>query len=161
MAPLVKHTLRGVWMLVWAPSLTLVLCATTLLGAAQDATQTVWDGVYTEEQAARGSVIYRQACRKCHFADLSGAGDPGATPGEVAPGLVGFSFSSRWNELTVAELFLAIARGMPSDRPGTLKPQATADVTSYVLKRNEFPAGNAELPPEPERLELILITNQR
>ncbi len=147
-------------MLVWASSLMLVLCTTPLPGAAQETTQTVWDGVYTEEQAARGARIYRQACRKCHFGDLSGAGDPDATPGEVPPGLVGFAFSSRWNELSVAELFLAIARGMPGDRPGTLKPQATADVVSYVLNRNEFPAGSEELPPEPGRLEHMLITDQ-
>ena len=149
-------------MLVRTLSLILLLLgATALLSAAQEATQTVWDGVYTEEQAARGSVIYRQACRKCHFADLSGAGDPAATPGEVAPGLVGRAFASRWTELTLADLFLAIARGMPGDRPGTLKPQATADVLSYILKRNEFPAGNEELPREPDRLEQILIATQR
>lgn len=143
-------------MAVRALSLILTLCGTPLL-TAQDATQTVWDGVYTEQQAERGAVIYRQACRKCHFADLSGAGDAGATAGEVAPGLAGVAFSSRWTELTVADLFLAIARGMPGDRPGTLKPQATADVLSYLLKRNEFPAGNEELTSEPDRLEQILI----
>lgn len=129
-------------------------------GAAQEAPQTVWDGVYTEEQAARGAVIYRQACRKCHFADLNGAGDPDAAPGEVPVGLIGDAFSSRWAELAVAELFLAIARGMPGDRPGTLQPQATADVLSYILQRNEFPAGSAELPPEPDLLERILIADQ-
>ncbi len=154
-----------VWMLVRPPGLILALCVTTLLAVdpglelllAQEATQSVGDGVYTAEQAARGGVIYRQACRKCHFADLSGAGDAGATAGEVAPGLVGFAFSSRWATLTVADLFLAIARGMPGDRPGTLKPQATADVLSYLLQRNEFPSGDEELPPEPERLERIVI----
>ena len=144
-------------MLVRAHALVLVLSATVLLNAAQEATQTVGDGVYTEEQAERGAVIYRQACRKCHFADLSGAGDAGATAGEVAPGLVGLAFSSRWTTLTVADLFLAIARGMPGDRPGTLKPQATADVLSYLLKQNEFPAGDEEFPPEPDRLEQIVI----
>ena len=146
-------------MRVWAPSLVLVLCATGF-GVAQETRPTVWDGVYTEEQAARGAVIYRQACRKCHYGDLSGAGDPDASPGEVPPGLVGFAFSDRWNELSVAELFLAIARGMPGDRPGTLKPQATADLVSYILERNAFPAGSAELPSEPDLLERILIADQ-
>ncbi len=168
-APFVTHAFLGVWMFVWAPSLILVLVlvlvlvpgAATLLTAAQDATPTVWDGVYTEEQSERGSVTYRQACRKCHFADLSGAGDTGATPGEVAPGLVGDAFSWRWNELSVGDLFLAISRSMPSDRPGTLKPQATADVVSYILKRNAFPSGETELPADRQQLEKILITNQR
>lgn len=139
--------------------LVLLLCAMGS-GLAQDGSQTVWGGVFTEEQASRGAVIYRQACRKCHYADLTGAGDPDASPGEVPPGLVGFAFSDRWNQLSVAELFLAIARGMPSDRPGTLKPQATADVVSYILQRNAFPAGSTELPAEPGLLERILIADQ-
>ena len=162
-APFVTHAFLGAWMLVWAPCLVLVpvLGAATLLAAAQDAMPTVWDGVYTEEQSERGSVTYRQACRKCHFADLSGAGDTGATPGEVAPGLVGDAFSWRWNELSVGDLFLAISRAMPSDRPGTLTPQATTDVISYILKRNAFPSGETELPAERQQLEKILITNQR
>ena len=105
-------------------------------------------------------MIYRQACRKCHYADLGGAGDPDASPGEVPPGLVGLAFSDRWNELSVAELFLAIARGMPGDRPGTLKPQETADVVSYLLQANEFPAGRAELPSNPDLLERTLIDDQ-
>jgi hypothetical protein len=49
---------------------------------------------------------------------------------------------------------------MPGDRPGTLKPQVTADVLSYLLKQNEFPAGDEELPPEPDRLEQIVIANR-
>ena len=149
-------------MRVWRPTLVvaLLLLGVTGFGAAQEAQQTVWDGVYTEEQAERGAVIYRQACRKCHYADLSGAGDPDASPGEVPPGLVGVAFSDRWTQLSVAELFLAIARGMPGDRPGTLQPQVTADVVSYILQRNEFPAGRAELSSQPDLLERILIADQ-
>ena len=148
-------------MRVWRPPLIVALVlGATVFGAAQEAPQTVWDGVYTEEQAERGAVIYRQACRKCHYADLSGAGDPDASPGEVPPGLVGVAFSDYWQELSLAELFLAIARGMPGDRPGTLTPQATADVVSYILQRNAFPAGSTELPAEPGLLERILIADQ-
>ena len=61
-------------MRVWVVqrSFLLVLFATGV-PAAQEVPRTVWDGVFTETQAARGAVIYRQACRKCHYADLSGA----------------------------------------------------------------------------------------
>jgi cytochrome c len=148
-------------MRVWVVQLSfLLVLSATGVPAAQEVPRTVWDGVFTETQAARGAVIYRQACRKCHYADLSGAGDPDASPGEVPPGLVSVAFSDRWNQLSVAELFLAIARGMPGDRPGTLQPQATADIVSYILQRNEFPAGSTELPAEPDVLERILIADQ-
>ena len=148
-------------MRVWVVQLSFVLVlSATGVPAAQEVSRTVWDGVFTETQAARGAVIYRQACRKCHYADLSGAGDPDASPGEVPPGLVGVAFADRWTQLSVAELFLAIARGMPGDRPGTLQPQVTADVVSYILQRNEFPAGNAELSSQPDLLERILIADQ-
>lgn len=36
------------------------------------ATQTVWDGVYTEEQAKRGAVLFDRECAGCH--GPSGAG---------------------------------------------------------------------------------------
>jgi mono/diheme cytochrome c family protein len=148
-------------MRVWLVQLSFVLVlSATGVPASQEVQRTVWDGVFTDEQAARGAVIYRQACRKCHYADLSGAGDPDASPGEVPPGLVGVAFSDYWQELSIAELFLAIARGMPGDRPGTLTPQATADVVSYILQRNAFPAGSNELPAEPGLLERILIADQ-
>mgnify|MGYP001184068612 FL=1 len=142
-------------------AIAVLLCGTMLLGAGQSTERTVWNGIYTEDQAERGSTIYRRTCRKCHFADLSGAGDADTAPGELPPGLVGSAFFDRWNDLTVAELYLAIARGMPGDRPGTLRPQATADVLSYLLQQNAFPAGDAELPPEPARLEVWLITEFR
>nr|QQZ51043.1 hypothetical protein JKL49_07660 [Phenylobacterium glaciei] len=33
---------------------------------AQDATRSVWDGVYTEAQAQRGQAAYAQSCGLCH-----------------------------------------------------------------------------------------------
>ena len=141
----------GAWVFVWA------------VGAAairQDTPRTAWDGVYTKEQAERGSVTYRRACRKCHYADLRGDEFGGGTPGEVAPGLVDAAFFSRWNELTLGDLFLAILRSMPNDRPGTLKPNETADVLTYILKRNAFPAGDVELTTEFAQLKRILITEE-
>ncbi len=36
--------------------------------------QSVWDGVYTDAQAARGERTYGRSCEQCHGPDL--AGDP-------------------------------------------------------------------------------------
>ena len=46
---------------------------------AQPPTKSVWDGVYTEEQAKRGEPLYSQQCASCHGAELMG--------GEMAPPL--------------------------------------------------------------------------
>ena len=45
--------------------------------SAQEATRSVWDGVYTEEQAGRGKPLYNQHCASCHADTLMG--------GEMSP----------------------------------------------------------------------------
>jgi cytochrome c1 len=51
------------------------LIAVALLGAmaiAQDTTsRSVWDGVYTQEQAQRGQSSYNQYCMACHGGSLT------------------------------------------------------------------------------------------
>ena len=34
-------------------------------------TRSVWDGVYTKEQAHRGQTVYGQECAKCHGENLA------------------------------------------------------------------------------------------
>ena len=38
----------------------------------RQAQKTVWDGVYTEEQAKRGGDIYAEKCAMCHGDSLGG-----------------------------------------------------------------------------------------
>lgn len=140
--------------------LALVIACGVLAAGAQPAITTVWEGAYTDEQAVRGERIYRQRCMKCHRSDLSGDGALQGQFGEIAPSLVGESFSSRWRDVTVGEMSLTIGRTMPWDAPGSLTRQANADVVSYLLKMNGIPAGQSELPPEIEKLERILITRK-
>jgi mono/diheme cytochrome c family protein len=123
---------------------------------AQRAPVSVWNGVYSDQQAQRGQQVYRRSCSKCHLADLSGGDDSGAA-GEVPPPLAGPDFLERWTGRPLSELFLAMRRGMPLDAPGSLKPEAYADVLSYVLKVNGAPAGTADLSSSPEELEKITI----
>jgi mono/diheme cytochrome c family protein len=124
---------------------------------AQDATRkqarTVWDGVYSEEQATRGRAQYLRACASCHAADLRG--------GSTAPSLVEESFSFQWADATVGELFERIRTLMPSDRPNSLSPQAYRDVVAFILQANTFPSGEKELDADLDALRQIAITNQR
>src|SRR6266699_6232911 len=77
--------------------------------------RSVWDGVYTEEQAKRGEPIYRKECASCHGEMLTG--------GESAPPLTGGAFLANWNGLTVGDLFDRIRKTMPQSAPGRLTSQ--------------------------------------
>jgi mono/diheme cytochrome c family protein len=96
----------------------------------------VWDGVYTQDQAARGAVKYRQECVMCHGPVLEGNGE--------APPLVG-RFIPDWAGTTLADLFDKIRETMPLFAPGTLSPADTSDLLAFILQSNNFPAGTKEL----------------
>ena len=115
--------------------------------AAQE--RTVWDGVYTEEQATRGMATYEQECSQCHLEDLLGDG--------IAPALIGAPFHFRWSDLSVGDMLVAIRTTMPQGAPASLSPRAYADIVAYMLKVNDFPAGETELPTGVDDLEGIII----
>jgi mono/diheme cytochrome c family protein len=121
--------------------LTFVLVLTglgALFADAQDApkTRTIWDGLYTEAQAARGKEAYMKACAECHMPDLAGH--------EYAGALAGFGFQLKWEDASLAEVYGRI-RTMPLGRGGTLPGQEYLDITAFVLQSNGYPAGNDEL----------------
>src|SRR5262245_20287919 len=103
-------------------------------------TKSVWDGVYTEEQATRGKTGYAEQCASCHGPEL--------TCGEMAPALSGGEFMAGWDGLTIGDLFERIRISMPQNAPGSLSSQQNADILAFVLASNKFPAGTDELPKE-------------
>ena len=109
----------------------------------------VWDGVFTEEQAQRGKDTYSQECAACHLDDLLGDG--------IAPALTGASFDFRWSDLAVGDMFASIRATMPQGAPASLSPQMYVDIVSYILQENDFPSGELELPPAEETLNTIVI----
>ena len=110
-------------------------------------TKSVWDGVYTEEQAKRGEPLYQKQCAACHGEMLTGR--------ESAPPLTGGAFLSNWNGLTLGDLFERIRKTMPQNAPGKLSRQENADILAYVLSVNKFPAGKTELSRQTEFLKEI------
>ena len=106
----------------------------------QDSRITVWDGVYSADQAARGEAVYDRHCSSCHLADLSGSS-------EARP-LAGDRFMEDWREDTVHTLFTRIRSLMPFDDPATLRDDAYLDTVAYILQFNGFPAGGLELTEE-------------
>lgn len=124
-----------------------------LSALAQEATHSVWDGVYTDEQAKRGEALYNRECASCHGDLLTG--------GESAPPLVGGEFLANWNGLTVGDLFERIRKTMPMNKPGKLTREVNADIVAYLLSFNKFPAGKTELSHNTEFLKQIRIDAEK
>ena len=120
-----------------------VLCAWT--ARSQSSNRSVWDGVYTEEQAARGQAVVSLSCAQCH-----GPAD-----------FTGDSFLSAWEASTALDLFSQLQKTMPMDTPGSLPPQDYADIVAYFFRANAFPAGKGELPTDREQLKLIRIEQKK
>jgi S-disulfanyl-L-cysteine oxidoreductase SoxD len=123
------------------------LCLLPAQAPASSESRSVWDGVYTEEQAKRGEPVYRKECAACHGDLLTG--------GESAPPLTGGAFLSNWNGLTMGDLFDRIRKTMPQSAPGRLTRQQDADILAFMLSVNKFPAGKTELYRQSEMLKEI------
>jgi mono/diheme cytochrome c family protein len=124
-------------------------------GSAQQspAARSVWDGVYTAEQAKRGEPLYAQHCSSCHGTMLEG--------GEMAPPLAGGAFNANWNGLSLGDLLERTRISMPQNNPGSLSRQQYVDILAVMLGAGEFPAGKTELPRETEVLKQIAFESMK
>jgi len=103
--------------------------------------RSVWDGVYTEGQAARGQTVFTAFCASCHSASEFN----------------GDTFLGAW----ALDLFSTIQTKMPMDNPGSLKPEEYVDVMAFFFRGNAFPAGKDELTTDREQLKLIRIERKK
>ena len=119
-------------MLLW-------LCIAVNVSGGQPTTQgfteSVWDGVFSSLQAARGRAVHTNICNTCH-------GVGGAASSTV---FVGAPFWARWGEDGLQTFFDTIRNTMPGDSPGSLSDQEYLDVVAYILSMNGVPAGDREL----------------
>ena len=131
-----------------------LIAAVWRLPVSAQATRSIWDGVYTKQQAAQGNAIYKTHCVACHGKTLNG--------NRFTPPLNGV-FLSGWSSLSIKDLFYKIQETMParrgdaSARVTTLKGPETAQVLAYLLQANRVPAGSTELASELSVLERIRI----
>ena len=78
---------------------------------------TALDGIYADEQAKRGERFtpnLRRLPRR----------QAGRHPSTGGPAISGKDFINGWKGMTAAELFDKISMDMPSNAPGTLKPDS-------------------------------------
>ncbi len=130
----------------------LTIAPTAFTWRAQE--RTVWDGVYTDEQATRGEAVYGEHCVRCHGATLQGNGE-GAKP------LTDAAFKSTWNGVPLGALFDRVRLSMPQDKPGTMTRQQVADLLAFILRANKFPAGKDELVRQTDLLNAIVFKSEK
>ena len=110
-------------------------------GQGNGAQRTTASGVYTADQANRGRDVYAMQCRSCHT--------PASHTGAI--------FAAWWDRKTLADLFQFVVTRMPKNEPGSLQPDEYLDVTAYLLKLNELPAGNEPMSADTVALRKVRI----
>lgn len=128
---------------VWAGLLAL-LGSTLVVGASPQnppAERTTAAGVYSNAQAERGSSTFASRCTGCHT-NRSFSGQP---------------FMTTWKGATLFELLDFLTQSMPEDAPGSLTRDEYVQVIAYLLKQNQMPAGETDLPADPEALKKIRL----
>ena len=114
---------------------------------------TVWDGIYTNEQADRGEQLYADRCARCHGDGLQGI--------EAAPPLVGPAFYANWDGESLDALFERMRMSMPQDRPGSLTRAENTDLLAYMLRVGKYPSGTRLLDAQDGALTRIRVMMYR
>lgn len=148
---------------IWASAAALAVAAGVAPGAlgqtASGGSASIWDGVFTVEQARRGQTAYTGPCDRCHGYKLDGASDdPDMLP---TPPAAGPKFLRHWEGRSLAALFDYTRATMPANNPGFLTAQELVDVIAYMLLVSGVPAGNTELGATPGDLARITIERLR
>ncbi|MAM70826.1 MAG: hypothetical protein CMP91_06795 [Gammaproteobacteria bacterium] len=105
---------------------------------------------FTQEQAERGRQAYMQGCVVCHGDRLDN--------GEFGFPLIGSAFENRWAGVSAATFSNMLRETMPPGGAGTLSNQTYTDLMAFIFQQNEVPAGNEELPANPEQLASLYVT---
>ncbi len=108
---------------------------------ADDTTVSVRDGVFTAAQADRGEATFAKACKGCHQPEQ----------------FIGPGFIDAWTGQSAAAPFDVIRTTMPEDHPRSLKRSEYAAVLAYLLRLNDLPTGETDLPSLARQLRLIRI----
>jgi ankyrin repeat protein len=114
--------------------------------------KTIWDGVFTDQQAQRGQQVYQRACAACHLDSLQGDA--------VSPPLTGSGFLARFTGQSAHEMVQNLRASMPQNAPDSLGDRAYIDLVSYLLKANGSKTGALELPLDVAELEKIAVVDQ-
>jgi uncharacterized membrane protein len=127
-----------------------VFCLAPIVTWGQEARgeRTTAAGVYTDDQANRGQVIFGQRCANCHGETLDGEG--------MAPSLRGREFLSTWQGRPLRRIYSRIISTMPPDDVGSLTEDETLMLVALLLRANKYPAGSTAL-TRADELDSIIV----
>jgi len=108
----------------------------------------IWQGVYSEAQAARGKEVFSSTCIRCHGPDLNGV---------TGPALKGDRFFQTFGSEPIDRLYLKVRDTMPLNYGDTVTDLNKLDAVTYILQVNGFPSGPGELKLATEDLATALI----
>ncbi len=140
MSPEARRSHPSRRLLLAAGALLVTSIATTLARGQAPVARTIWDGVYSDAQAERGTQPFEQHCATCHS----------VTPGGNRS-LVGKDFMDGFTQKSTADLLTYVSASMPNGRGGTLPETTYNDIVAYMLKANGFPSTTTELTPDTAR----------
>lgn len=104
---------------------------------------------FTQEQADAGRAAYRDACQICHGSTLAN--------GQFGTPLRGNFFREKWKGKSVGELQQFMFEKMPPDKLMTLTPEQIAQLSAFILSRNDLMAGGEPLSGDyKEQMQLML-----
>ncbi|MDH3420493.1 MAG: cytochrome c [Gammaproteobacteria bacterium] len=102
--------------------------------------RTLSSGLFTSSQASRGERRFQQLCADCHRT---------------------VEITRSWFSGTVhhsaGDLMTVMSTTMPETSPGSLSPDQYADILAFLLRLNNYPAGEEELPADPAVLTNVPI----
>jgi len=125
-------------------ALVLLVAAGLMVAPPQSAAPAA--GVYSAAQADRGRLVVENHCSSCHGDDLTGL---------EGPGLVGNAFMLKWEQGNLAALFRKIRDTMPSSEITSVSEDEKIDAIAYLLQRNGFAEGAADLSKDIDALARI------
>ena len=104
------------------------------------APDTLSNGFYTRGQASRGERRFQQLCLECHRTNE----------------ITRIWFRGAIYE-TAGDLMNVISTTMPEGNPGSLSSREYVDILAFLLRLNDYPAGEEELPSDSSLLENVRI----
>ncbi len=100
---------------------------------------------FSSAQADRGRDLFRASCTECH------------SSGEFSDA----RFRYRWSRRSAGQLYGLIRATMPETDPGSLTPEESVDLVSWILRMNGFEPGPGELPADRAFLDRIGLASLR
>ena len=110
---------------------------------------------FSKSQVQAGKKAYAQNCAACHGSSLQGG---------AGPALEGSKFESSlsFGNMSSTQLYDFIAQHMPKNDPGSLSEKHYLQIYSYVLSRNGFSSGQADLTKKDlKKIKLLPLPDQK